>query len=64
MTTLRRYWAGLDRKPIRLSGALVLVISALLMWTSPTGSTRNHVGLTFMLAGMALLYWIHWKKRS
>ena len=64
MTTLRRYWAGLDRKSTRLFGALVLVISAFLMWTSPTGSARNHVGLIFMLAGMALLYWVHWKKRG
>ncbi len=55
MTTLRRYWAGLDRKSTRLFMALVLVISAFVMWTSPTGSARNHVGLIFMLAGMTLL---------
>ena len=58
MTALRRYWARLEKKPTRFFGALVLVFSALLMWTSPIGSMRNHVGLIFMLVGMAILFWL------
>ena len=64
MTTLRAYWARLGRKSTRLFGALVLAISALLLWTSPNGSTKNHVGWILLLVGMAILVWLTRKKRG
>jgi hypothetical protein len=49
---------------MRLLGFVVLLASALLLWTSPTGSARNHVGWIFLLAGMVIVIWLLRKRRG
>jgi len=60
---LRRYWARLENKRLRLAGTSMLVIALLLLLNNPPGSAWNHVGWVFDLIGIGGLVFMVSTKR-